>query len=389
MQTKVFSLPLNRRIMGAALCVLGSGALLPAFAQSVAPQQPPAILVSTALAKSESVQQTLTGIGNVLALSSVTVHARVDGQLDSVAFEEGQDVRAGQLLAQLDPRTYQAQLDQAQAQKAKDDALLANAKVDLKRYEELIKDDATTQQVLDTQKALIGQLMASIKNDEALINFAKVQLGFTTISAPISGRLGARLIDPGNIVHAADPGGLVVINQIDPIAVQFTLPETNFPKISQALNAGKKRLQVEAIDRASGNVIGVGELVLVNNQIDMASGTISLKARFPNPKHNLWPGQSVNARLALTKLDNVVTVPSAAIQRSQNGLFVYVVTPDSKVRLQPVTVAQYEGAQAVVSKGLAANDKVVVDGLYRLVAGASVKEAAPAPADKTGSGAKP
>lgn len=376
--------------MGAALCVLGSGTLLSAFAQNAAPQQAPAILVSTAIAKSGAVQQTLTGIGNVLALSTVTVRARVDGQLESVAFEEGQDVRAGQLLAKLDPRTYQAQLDQAEAQKAKDESLLANAKVDLKRYEELIKEEATTQQVLDTQKALIGQLSAAIKNDEALISFAKVQLGFTTITAPISGRLGARLIDPGNIVHAADQVGLVVINQIDPIALQFTLPEANFSSISQALNGSKKRLQVEAIDRSNGNVISVGELVLLNNQIDVASGTISMKARFANPKHNLWPGQSVNARLSLSKLDNVVTVPSAAIQRSQNGLFVYVVTPESKVRLQPVTVAQYEGGQAVVSKGLAANDKVVIDGLYRLVAGASVKESTPAaPAANTGSGAKP
>jgi multidrug efflux system membrane fusion protein len=369
-------------LLGASACV--------GFAQSSTPgaAQAPAQLVTTALAKSESVKQTVLGIGNAMALASVTLHARVDGQLEEVNFQEGQEVKAGQVMVRLDPRTYQAQLDQALAQKAKDDALLSNAQNDLKRYEGLIKEDATTQQVLDTQGALVKQLQAAVQADDAQVSYARVQLGYTTIVAPLSGRVGARLIDPGNIVHAADVGGLVVINQIEPIALQFTLPESFLPAIQQALGAShKQHLQVEAVDRTSKDSLGVGELVLVNNQIDTATGTIMLKARIPNPKHLLWPGQSVNARLTLTTLNNVVTIPSSGVQRSQNGLFVYVVAADAKVHLHVVTVAQVEGSRTVVSDGLKAGDRVVVDGFYRLVEGAVVKEAGTAA--KPAAGVKP
>lgn len=374
-----------RNLVAALFIVASVGALTSqhfpfdaAFAQSAAPgtAQAPALLVTTAIAKSESVQQTVSGIGNALALATVTVRARVDGQLESINFEEGQDVKAGQILAHLDPRTYKAQLDQATAQKAKDAAQLANAQNDLKRYESLIKEDATTQQVLDTQTALVNQLRAAVQADDAQIGLATVQLGYTTIAAPISGRIGARLIDPGNIVHATDVTGLMVINQVDPIAVQFSLPESQLQAINQALSGSRKaRLKVEAIDRSSNDVLGVGELVLVNNQIDAATGTIALKARIPNPKLRLWPGQSVNARLTLTTLNDVVTIPSSAVQRSQQGLFVYVVGAADKVHVTPVTVAQAAGNQSVISKGLKAGDRVVVDGLYRLVEGASIKEA--------------
>ncbi len=315
--------------------------------------------------------------------------ARVDGQLESVHFEEGQDVKAGQVLAHLDPRTFQAQLDQAKAQKAKDSAQLANAQNDLKRYESLIKDDATTQQVLDTQAALVNQLRAAVQADDAQVNLATVQLGYTTIAAPISGRVGARLIDPGNIVHATDATGLMVINQVDPIAVQFALPESHLPAIQRALSGGhKQRLKVEAIDRSTQAVLGTGELVLVNNQIDVATGTVVLKARVPNPKLNLWPGQSVNARLTLTTLSDVVTVPSSAVQRSQQGLFVYVVGTGDKVRVQPVTVAQTEGSLSVIAKGLKGGERVVIDGMYRLVDGATVKEVGKEVGKDSG-GAKP
>ena len=227
MKPSIPSLFFKPRNLVAGLFVFGSLGLLTsqlvhtgnAFAQQAAPAQAPAVQVTTAIAASGSVQQTVTGIGNAVALSTVTLHARVDGQLEQVNFEEGQDVRAGQVLARLDPRTYQAQLDQAKAQQAKDAAQLANAEADLQRYEELIKNDATTQQTLDTQRALVQQLRAAVQADAAQVSLAAVQLGYTTITAPISGRLGARLIDPGNIVHAADAGGLVVINQIDPIGV--------------------------------------------------------------------------------------------------------------------------------------------------------------------------
>jgi len=381
----------------AALFVVGSVGVvtthyaLPgaAFAQTTPPVAP-ALLVTTAVAKSESVQQTITGIGNALALASVTLHARVDGALEKVNFEEGQDVKAGQVLAQLDPRTFQAQLDQAKAQKAKDEAQLVNAQNDLRRYEGLIKEDATTQQVLDTQRSLVGQLQAAIQVDAAQISFAAVQLSYTTITAPISGRIGARLIDPGNIVHAADAGGLLVINQIDPIAVQFALPESALAAINQALGTGHKRLKVEVIDRNSQEVLGVGALILVNNQIDTTTGTVTLKASVPNGKHPLWPGQSVNARLTLSTLNNVVTIPSSGVQRSQKGLFVYVVGAGDVVHAHPVTVAQVEGNVSVISAGLKAGDRVVVDGLYRLVEGSHVREASSAAATAaTAAGAKP
>lgn len=389
MMTPTPSSPIFRlRNLVLCMCVVGSTGMAYAQAQAPAAQ---AMLVTTARAKSESVQQTVTGVGNALAMATVTLHARVDGQLEELKFQDGQDVKAGQVLARLDARTYQAQLDQAEAQKAKDSAQLANAQNDLQRYESLIKEDATTQQVLDTQRALVNQLRATVQADEAQVSYAKVQLGYTTIAAPISGRMGAHLIDPGNIVHAADAGGLVVINQIDPIAVQFSLPESYFQAINKALQSGHKRLKVEAMDRTSQEVLGTGELVLVNNQIDTATGTIALKARIPNAGHALWPGQSVNARLTLSTLSNVVTIPSSGVQRSQQGLFVYVVGAGDKVHVQPVTVAQVEGNLSVVSKGLNAGDRVVVDGLYRMVEGALVKESsgnAPAAA-KHASGVQP
>ena len=397
-----FTLPSNLshlyrpRNVVAALFIAGSvGAIttqyaLPgaAFAQATPPAAP-ALLVTTALAQSGSVQETVTGIGNALALASVTLHARVDGELQKVHFEEGQDVKAGQVLAQLDPRTFQAQLDQAAAQKAKDEALLLNARNDLRRYEALIKDDATTQQVLDTQRALVSQLQAAVQVDAAQVSFASVQLGYTTITAPISGRVGARLIDPGNIVHAADAGGLLVINQIDPIGVQFALPESVLGAIHKASGSGHKHLKVEVIDRNTQDVLGVGALVLVNNQIDTATGTVTLKASVPNAKQQLWPGQSVNARLTLSTLSNVVTIPSSGVQRSQKGLFVYTVGVGDVVHAQPVTVAQVEGNVSVISAGLKAGDRVVVDGLYRMVEGAHVREAGGAGAAATAAGAKP
>ena len=370
----------RRRFLVTALGLSAALCGLHASAQNAAPSAgapaAPASLVTTAIVKSDPVQQTVTSTGNAVALSTVTVHARVDGQLESVAFEDGQEVRAGQVLAKLDSRTYQALLDQARATKAKDEATLLNAQNDLKRYQALIKDDATTQQVLDTQTALVNQLTATVQSDTAQVNYASVQLEYTTITAPISGRVGARLIDPGNIVHASDTTGLVVINQVDPIGLQFTVPESLLPTVRQAVSGShKQRLKVEALDRNSQQVLGAGELVLVNNQIDATSGTITLKARLPNAQLKLWPGQSVNVRLSLSTLNDVVSVPSSAVQRSQNGLFVYVVGAEDKIRLQPVTVATTEGNMSAISKGLKAGDRVVIDGMYRLMPGATIKEA--------------
>ena len=334
---------------------------------------------STVRVARETVPIARSGVGTAMTVATVTVRTRIDGQLDRVDFREGQDVKAGQVLARIDPRTYQAQLEQVLAQKAKDEAQLANARADLKRYGDLIKEDATSQQTLDTQRALVGQLEAALKSDQAQIHFAQVQLDFTTISAPIGGRVGARLVDTGNIVHAADANGLLVINQIDPIAVQFTLPEDSFQAVNSALRDSREPLQVQAIDRGTRAVLATGKLVLLNNQIDTATGTIALKAQFPNAEHKLWPGQSVDARVVLGERADALTVPQAVVQRSQAGFFAYVVGPDDKVRVQPVQVADTADGKATIGKGLAAGDRVVVDGQYRLTPGARIAEAGAQP----------
>ena len=338
--------------------------------------------VVTAVVKQQDMPIFRSGIGSVMPTFSVTVKARVDGQLDKVGFTEGQDVKKGQVLAQLDPRTLQAQLLQVQAARAKDQATLANARVDLQRYTTLIAQDAATQQQLDTQKALVNQLEATVKADDAAVNYAQVQLGFTTIVAPIGGRVGARLVDPGNIVHAADAGGIVVINQIDPISVVFTLPEDAVQDTIHAID-GKKPLQVLAFPRDGTALLGTGALTLINNQIDTATGTVQLKASFPNAQHNLWPGQFVNVRLVLGTRAKALTVPEAAVQRSQSGVYIYVVDEATKtVKSQPVTVLQMQDGVAVIGSGLAASERVVVDGQYKLKPGSKVAEVA-----RAGSGA--
>jgi multidrug efflux system membrane fusion protein len=358
-------------------------------------QRPPdaPVGVVTTLVKAQDVPIFRAGIGSVTPTFSVTVKARVDGQLDTVGFTEGQDVRKGQVLAQLDPRTLQAQLLQAQAARAKDQATLANARVDLQRYTTLLAQDAATQQQLDTQKALVNQLEATVKADEAAVAYAQVQLGFTTIVAPIGGRAGARLVDPGNIVHAADATGIVVINQIDPISVVFTLPEDAVQDTIHAID-GKKPLQVQAFPRDGTTLLGTGTLTLMNNQIDTTTGTVQLKASFPNAQHNLWPGQFVNVRLVLGTRAKALTVPEAAVQRSQSGVYIYVVDEASNtVKNQPVTVLQMQDGTAVIGSGLAANERVVVDGQYKLKPGSRVVEVArgasgPASGGRAASGAR-
>jgi membrane fusion protein, multidrug efflux system len=334
----------------------------------------PAVRVTTTTVKVQDVPIYRSGVGNVAALASVTVKPRVDGQLERVLFVEGQDVKAGQLLAQIDPRTLEAQLAQAQAQKARDGAQLGNARVDLKRYTGLFAEDAATQQQLDTQTALVAQLEAAVQTDDAQINFAQVQLGFTRIVAPISGRVGARLVDAGNIVHATDPGGLVVINQVDPITVVFTLPEEAFQDINHALHGSATPLQVIASPRDSGEVLGTGKLVLLNNQIDTTTGTVQLKGSFPNPEHTLWPGQYVNVRLVLRHEPHALTVPAAAVQRSQDGTFVWLVNADNTAVSQPVRVGPIQDGLAVIESGLAAGQRVVVDGQYQVRGGVKVVE---------------
>ena len=378
-------IPLRRRPVAtvvacaAAFVLLGLWALNPNVraADPVPADRPaPAIVATTVQVQSRDVPIFRSGIGTAAATQSVTVKARVDGQLDSVGYTEGQDVKAGQVIARLDPRTLRAQLEQAQAQKAKDEAQLNNARVDLRRYTQLIAEEASTQQQLDTQRALVAQLEAALKNDDAQINYAQVQLSFTTITAPISGRVGARLVDPGNIVHASDANGLVVINQIDPISVVFTLPEEAFQDINKALHASREPLVVQAFPRSGNELIGTGKLVLLNNQIDTASGTVQLKASFANPNRTLWPGQYVNVRLMLGLQTGALTIPAAAVQRSQDGTYVYAVGDDGKtVRTQPIQVARIQDGLAIVAAGLAAGQRVVLDGQYKLKPGATIVEA--------------
>ncbi|MFJ3046690.1 efflux RND transporter periplasmic adaptor subunit [Herbaspirillum chlorophenolicum] len=352
--------------------------------QESAKEAPP-VAVTLTRVQERDVPLYLAGVGTVTANASVTVKVRIDGQLDKVGFAEGEDVKKGQLLAQIDPRALQAQLAQAEAQRAKDAAQLANARLDLQRYTTLRGQDAATQQQLDTQKALVAQLDAAVKTDDAQIGYARVQLSYTTITAPISGRVGARLVDPGNIVHAADANGLVVINQIDPITLVFTLPEEAVPAINQAMSAhldSQNAMKVTAYARQSDQAdepLATGKLVLLDNQINTTSGTVQLKARFSNAEHKLWPGQYVNVRLQMNAHGNALTLPAAAIQRNQQGTYVYVVSDQEKASMQPVKVARIQDGIAVLAdnSGVAADQRVVLDGQYKLKPGARIVESKP------------
>lgn len=350
-------------------------------AHSAKPPEPAAPPVNVTLARVQQQDMPIyqAGVGTVTPLASVTVKAQIDGQLERVGFTEGQDVKAGQMLAQLDPRTQQAQVQQAQAQKARDQAQLANARLDLKRYTTLLAQDAATQQQFDTQKALVAQLDAAVKVDDAQINSAQVQLSYTKIVAPISGRVGARLVDPGNIVHASDANGLVVINQIDPIAVVFTLPGDAVQVIHRAQQANPQPLKVQVFTRDDKTLLATGQLVLVNNQIDTSSGTVQLKGRFANPTHRLWPGQYLNVHLVLGERARALTVPAAVVQRNQEGTYAYVVSADNTVRLQPIKVALIQDGTAIIDAGLTAGERVVLDGQYKITTGTRVA-AAPASA---------
>jgi multidrug efflux system membrane fusion protein len=362
--------------------IVAAGAVLlwgwPHFGDQRKPvaRAPAPVNVTTAAVKEQDVPVVRTGVGTVTPLATVTVKPRVDGQLVRIGFVEGQDVKAGQLLAEIDPRSLQAQLAQVLAQKARDQAQLVNANADLRRYSSLISQDAATQQQVDTQKALVGQLQAAVQTDEAQIQFAQVQLGFARIVAPITGRVGARLVDVGNIVHAADAGGLVVINQVDPITVLFTLPEQAFQDINRALHASAQPLQVLAYPRDGKEALGSGKLILLNNQIDTTTGTVQMKGSFANPGHALWPGQYVNVRLVLRHDPHALTVPSAAVQRSQDGTFVWVVSAEGKAVSRPVRVGNVEDGVAVIESGAVLGERVVIDGQYQLKAGSGVVEAA-------------
>jgi multidrug efflux system membrane fusion protein len=329
----------------------------------------PAIPVTPGVAETKNIPVYLTGLGTVQAFNTVVVKVRVDGQLDKVAFTEGQNVKAGDLLAQIDPRPFQAALDQVKAVKAKDEAQLENAKRDLQRFINL--HDFATKQSVDTQTALVRQFEATIQGDQAAIESAQTQLAYSTITAPLTGRTGVRLVDQGNIVHASDANGLVMITQLQPISVIFSLPAEQLRNVSREMGNGP--LKIIAEGRTDHQPLGEGALSLVDNQIDQGTGTIRLKATFPNEDHALWPGQFINIRLLLRTLQQVVTVPSTAIQRGPNGMYVYVIKPDSTVAMQPVSVGQMNDGTSVVESGLQPGDKIVVRGQYRLQPGTRVQ----------------
>src|SRR5882757_1364697 len=324
----------------------------------------PAVPIVADVVKSHDVPIYLRGVGTVIGYNTDVVRSQIQGQLTQIAFTEGQTVKAGDLLAQIDPRPYQAQLDQTIANRDRDQAQLANAIANLGRYSDLLNKGFASQQLSDTQKAQVAQLQAAIKADEALIEQAKVQLSYTRLTSPIPGVTGVRQIDVGNIIHPTDPNGLVVVAQVEPISLIFTLPQAELPRIQMQMAKGP--LTVIAYSQDDKIKLDEGKLLLVNNQIAQTTGTIQLKATFPNAAHRLWPGQLVNARLLVDTRKDGLTIAAPAVQQGQTGSYVYVISPDGKAEVRPVTVAQISEGQALIDSGLKANETVVIDGQYRL-----------------------
>jgi membrane fusion protein, multidrug efflux system len=361
----------------AALLLIAWRVVLHKPADAATRNAPAAIAVDTAGVKHADVPIYLQGLGTVQAFYTVTVTARVDGELQKIGFTEGQNVRKGDLLAEIDPRPNQAAYQQAVATKAKDAAMLANAKRDLERYILLQPQDLASKQTVDTQRATVDQLDAQVKVDQALIDNARTQLDYTRITSPINGRTGIRLIDPGNIVHAAATTGIVVVTQVQPISVVFTLPEEDLSAVGAALAAGT--VQVTTLSRDGNTVLDEGTLTLIDNQIDQATGTARLKATFGNAHNTLWPGQYVNARVLVRTERNALTVPTSAVQLGPNGPFTYVVKNDSTVEVRPLELGDASGGMTVIKKGIALNERVVTSNQYRLQAGVHVRDNAAAP----------
>jgi multidrug efflux system membrane fusion protein len=349
---------------------------------------PVPVLVTTSATSDVPVY--LDAVGTIKALNTVTVSPQVDGKLLSVGFKEGDDVKKGDVLAQIDPTTYQAALDQAKAKKAQDAALLANAKIDLDRYEKLAATNAINRQQADTQKALVQQDEALVQSDQAAVESAQATLGYTTIVAPIAGRTGIRQVDEGNIVHASSTPAIVVITQIQPISATFNLPQQDIDRVNSAFAKGP--LEVDSLHPDNNQVIEKGKLTVVDNQVDQTTGTVKLKAEFPNADVALWPGQFVNVRLLIDTLKGVVTIPTGAVQRGPNGTFVYVVKDDNTASMRPIVVQKQDENQTVVKSGLAAGERVVTTGFVRLTDGSKVTigtdngTPAPAPAARKRNG---
>jgi multidrug efflux system membrane fusion protein len=348
----------------------GAGAALPpkSITGATAPVPVP---VTVATAERAEFPVNLNGLGTVQPFNTVTVRSRVDGQIIKVAFQQGRMVKQGDVLVQVDPRPYQAALTQAESKKAQDEANLKNAKLNLDRYQSLANKDFASKQQVDTQQAMVDQLTAQISGDQAAIENAQTQLSYTTITAPLSGRAGFRLVDLGNIVHASDQNGIVTIVQLQPISVVFTAPEEDVQLINKALEDGV--VPVKALSSDGLKVLAEGRLGRVDNQVDQASGTIRLKGVFDNKDNILWPGLSVQTRLLVDTLKQVVVIPEDAVQHGPDSLFAFVIGDDNKASVQPITVSQTGEGKAVVQHGLDAGQRVVVAGQYRLQAGTVVK----------------
>ncbi len=342
--------------------------------------QPIPVLVATAEQKDVPIY--LDALGTVQAFNTVTVKAMVDGPLNTVNFTEGQDVKKGDVLAQIDPRTYQAALDQAVAKKAQDEAQLANARLDLARYTKLVANNYTSAQQADTARAQVAQLEAQVKQDQAQIDSARTQLSYTTIASPLDGRTGMRQVDAGNIVHASDTTGIVMLTQLQPISVVFTLPQQTLPQVAKAMAQGAAKVLAysQGATGSQAGLLDTGRLTVLDNQVDPTTGTIKLKATFPNPGYRLWPGAFVGAQVQVDTATNAVVVPPAAVQRGPRGAYVYVVNADGSTTRRDVTVGHEDAQQSIIAEGVKTGDKVVVDGASRLNDGSKVSIVQPAAA---------
>jgi multidrug efflux system membrane fusion protein len=371
---------MRKRAIHAAIAfvaVISIGAAVIYFHRTATPAPtlnvaPPAVPVVAGTVLKHDVPIYLRGVGTVIAYNNVIVRSQITGQLVKIAFTQGQTVKKGDLLAEIDPRPYQAQLDQAIANRDRDQAQVVNAQANLNRYVPLQQKGYATSQLVDTQKAQLAQLQAMVKYDEGVIAQARTNLSYTQLTSPIDGVTGIRQIDEGNIIHPTDPNGLVDVTQIQPISLIFSLPQTDFVEIQQQMAKGP--LTVLAYSQDDKVQLDEGKLDLIDNQIVQTTGTIRLRASFPNAKHQLWPGELVNARLLLETRQDGLTIPASAVQQGPKGSYVWVISSDQSVQPRPVTVAQISEGQALIDSGLHADEKVVVDGQYRLQAGAAVRE---------------